>query len=107
MKVCTKCREPQDLSGFSKCKRSKDGHYGKCKFCEKTYREANKKRIAERGKKWREENPEKIAKWHEANKDSRSEYQKEYYKANKDHLTEYHEEYRKSRKAKQQEDSDK
>ena len=67
MKVCSKCREPQDLSDFHKRKGGKDGCTSQCKSCVNRYYEVNKERI----KGLYEANKE-------ANKEKRSEYSKKY-----------------------------
>jgi len=87
MKTCSKCQLELQLEQFSKDKRAKDGHQGKCKECVKIYYKENKEKIIERVKKYGEER-----------KEDKREYEKKYRKENKEKISERHKNYREDHK---------
>ena len=66
MKKCSKCGRWLVVStvNFNKNKTGKYGLRGRCKECDKQYRQDNKEKITERNKQWQEANKEKVAKHH-------------------------------------------
>lgn len=48
MKTCSKCKQEKELECFSKCKKNKDGLFGRCKECDRQYYQLNKQRIDDR-----------------------------------------------------------
>lgn len=56
MKICYKCKKEKSYCQFSKCKTRKDGYSPGCKACNKSYREANKTKIAKQKKEYVEKN---------------------------------------------------
>lgn len=81
-KKCSGCEIIKDIKEFSIDRSSKDGHWNKCKVCNKKYRERNKERILE---------------WREYNKDRKRKYDREYYEDNKIKKKDYFYEYNKKR----------
>ncbi len=81
MKICSKCKDPKELSKFSKDKYSKDGYCNACKVCDKKYREINKEKRLKQIKKYYEGNIEKVKKYqrkyHEDHKEKAKKYQEE------------------------------
>ena len=51
-KICTKCKEPKDVSEFSKNKCRKDGLGDWCKSCIKRYRDDHKEEMSASGRKY-------------------------------------------------------
>ena len=101
MKQCTKCKQVKELTEFGKNGRLKNGLQSQCKYCIKSYYqankdkiranqqayyEANKKKISEKGKEFREANKEKIKATKQA-----------YYEANKEKIIAYAAKYQKER----------
>ena len=78
-KVCSSCKEEQEIKFFNKNKCSIDGFQGNCKNCRKLYRLSNSLEISKNSKKWREDNKEYTF---EKNKEYRKN-NKEAIKANK------------------------
>lgn len=115
-KKCTKCGKILPLNCFPKHKLCKYGVTSTCMECTKiaakAYREANKDKIAETGKKWREEHKDekremdrryyeehkeqhkrRCKKYKEANKDKIAEMYKNWNKRNEERLKEYRSRY--------------
>jgi len=57
-KICSTCKIEQDIENFSKNKTKKDGYSYQCKGCRSVYRQINKEKIKEYGKKYVENNKE-------------------------------------------------
>lgn len=78
-KNCIHNGEPQPLTNFSKCAKSKDGLKHICKDCAKVYyhkyQKEHDQEIKEKQKKYRQEHPEKRQEWYKNNPN----YNKEYY----------------------------
>ena len=108
MKICSKCRQPKDLSQFVKNKQAKDGLYYQCKFCTKKYREKTKDAIKHYQKKYAEIEKQSIKeyqeKWRESNKLYTKEYNKKYKEENRQKIRAlkkvYRDKYRGKMKAK-------
>ena len=115
MKKCTKCGVEKEATTeyFLKCKTSKCGLRSACKTCVALYRQENKERIADRGKRYYQENKEHIAKqkkrYRQENKEYIAEYRKEnkeyiadrvakYHQKNKDYISKQKKQYRKENK---------
>jgi len=85
MKTCYKCKVEKDITEFSK-------NQGKCKLCEKLYRELNKEKRKLVKKEYYERNKYAIAerrkKHYESNKEEYSIRKKEYSKNNKKKISE-------------------
>ncbi len=60
-KKCRKCGEVKSADEFNKDASRKDGKQYQCKACEKSYKQANKEKIAERKKAYYQANKEKIS----------------------------------------------
>ena len=90
MKQCTKCKEVKELTEFSKNGWLKNGLQSQCKYCVKSYYQANKDKFKSRSKAYREANKDKIKAekkaYCEANKDKIKAINKAYYQANKDKI---------------------
>jgi len=101
-KTCSKCGEDKPLSEYNRDRKRKDGLQVYCKACLKAYREANKERIAARGKAYWEANKEKIsvrvAAYREANKERIVATERAYREANRAKNVAYQREYRKARR---------
>lgn len=73
LKRCTSCGEAKPLDQFSRDKKRSDGLQCQCKACNAAYRNANKDRINERGRKYYAENRETIVErartWHLNNRE--------------------------------------
>lgn len=89
MKTCNKCGIAKPLTYFSKKKKSKDGHYSRCKECDK-----------EATRLWRKNNPEKsrisTERWNEDNADHVRDRQKSYYARNSETIMAQQKEFLKS-----------
>jgi len=83
-KKCGKCGEVKSANEFSKNASKKDGKQNQCKACEKSYKQANKEKIAEYHKSYKQANKEKIAEYHKAYHQANKEKAAEYYQANKE-----------------------
>jgi 5-methylcytosine-specific restriction endonuclease McrA len=59
LKICSSCGAAKTTDDFHRNKATKDGRYGKCKACVKTYQQANKDRIAAYQREWAKNNPDK------------------------------------------------
>lgn len=94
LKACTKCGKefPKTLEFFCAHKEGRDGLNPQCKECDRAYREANRKRLAEYQRAWRKANREKIAGWG-----------KEYYQANRDRIQERNKAYHQTNREKTKE----
>jgi len=68
-KKCGKCGEVKSANEFSKNASKKDGKQNQCKACEKSYKQANKEKIAEYHKAYHQANKEKAAEYYQANKE--------------------------------------
>lgn len=102
MKTCPKCEKQKELTEFNKCKTASDGRQGKCRECEKTYREKNRDKIKARSDKYREENKELIkernAIWAKNNKEKIAETHKQWLEKNRETERVKKQEYRKKNK---------
>lgn len=89
IKVCTKCRKllVAYSGNFRKTKKGKYGFIGRCKECDKQYREEHKEEISEKNKIYYEENKEEIL-----------DRNKEYYENHKKEISEQHKNYREKNK---------
>ncbi len=94
LKVCSGCGDEKDYSCFSKNSRSKTGLQSKCKDCNREYRNQNRKRNLEYGKKWREANPDYMEQYHASRYDQELQWRKQYYKENAETIKEYNRKYR-------------
>lgn len=117
-KVCTRCKEPKELSNFSK---QKDSIRCYCKKCENSYQEKwrekwreeirrkdkirykeNKEKKKKLNKKWIEANQEELKeyrkKYYEEHKEKIKEQAKQYYQANKKHVKEKQKQWREKNK---------
>ena len=78
-KQCTKCKEIQELSEFSKKKASPDGLQSRCKSCSlainKKWQSENREKVKASNKKYYSENREKVNEYHRV---YQREYQREY-----------------------------
>ena len=79
MKVCSKCGEDKSLDDFPRYK-SKEGavcHKGQCLICfnasrkakDAAYRERNRERVREQGRRWQRANTDVGALWYQKNRD--------------------------------------
>lgn len=66
MKCCSGCHRNRSDKAFAKCEASKDGLQGKCKDCQREYRESNVVNIRKGQARWREDNRQYIRNYHEA-----------------------------------------
>ena len=101
---CTKCKEIKNINSFYKHSKNKtDGHTNDCKECQskrgKSYREANKEKVAEYHKRYGQANKEKIAQykreWQLKNKERLNIKYKEWKEANKERVRYYKNEWTK------------
>ena len=108
-KTCSKCNQTLSIDNFAFVHKSQgDWRRGDCIKCnskyKKTYREANKEKVAERQKAHYEANKEKILEqqkaYNEANKDKIAERAKAYRESNKEKYKAYQKAYRESNKEK-------
>lgn len=87
-KRCTKCFELRVFDEFGKDKRGFIGLTGRCRVCDKTYRDANKERAVKYNQEYREENKESLKvqgkEYRENHKEEKSEYDKNYREENKE-----------------------
>lgn len=102
-KICTKCKQAKDFSEFHKDKKTKDGLFQHCKKCEKSYRQANKEKMAEYHKAYRKLNKDKIAEYRQTHKEYHVEYSKKYYQSHKDKIAELKKAYYQTHKEKKAE----
>ena len=58
MKTCPKCGQEKDVSEFTSCSKSKDGHYYCCKKCKSERSKEDPEKSRERIKQFRENNPD-------------------------------------------------
>ena len=93
-KTCTKCKQEQPVTEFTKHRTRKDGMAAWCKKCcaanGKAWREANPEKCAAVNKAYYEDNKEKIIAmskaYYEANKEKRAVMDKAYREANKERI---------------------
>ena len=87
MKICTKCKEEKELSGFSKDKRAKSGLQSQCKVCHKQYIAENPEVKAKINKKYESKYPEKGKAKSKANNNlpSRDGYHRHHWSYNEEH----------------------
>ena len=108
LKRCSNCKVIKKHPEFHKNKARWDGLAGKCKSCEKDYREANKDRIKylrkTSNKAYREANRDRLKAlskaYYYANRDKMLARDKTYYEANKDKKKAYNKAYREANKNK-------
>jgi|SRR5665213_20476 len=64
MKTCTKCKEPRELTLFTKDKRASDGLQSQCEICRRVAKKAaynvNPQKYIAKVASWRRANPEKV-----------------------------------------------
>ena len=82
MKICPKCKEEKELSGFSKMKSSKDGLQHNCKACSRQYYAENTEQLKQYQKQYFAENPEVKAKFNKKYESKYPEKRKATTKAN-------------------------
>ena len=90
MRKCSRCGKELSVDNFSINPKSSE-LYKCCNSCKeriKSYREANKEKIAEQMKSYRKANKDKIKSYREANKEKIVEKKKFYRKANKEKIAE-------------------
>jgi len=112
-KICTKCKEPKDVSEFVKNKTAKDGLDYSCKTCQEQYYQThkieraeyiqnNKVKIAKRQKRYQQDHKAEIAEqkeqYYQDHKAEIVEYQKEYHQKHKADKVEYDREYYQARR---------
>jgi hypothetical protein len=82
-KVCSKCKEEKDISGFCKRKSNRDGLYCWCRQCCAEHKQQNKQKVASAKKQWASNNRDKInaacARWFLKNKNKKYSYRIEKY----------------------------
>jgi 5-methylcytosine-specific restriction endonuclease McrA len=102
-KICSKCGEEKDISEFYKGS-GKYGRRSQCIICYNgkvsEYRENNKEKILETGKKYYQKHKKEKRKYYEDNKDSINEYQNKYREKHKEGLRQRRKEYRKNNREK-------
>lgn len=99
MKICSKCGEEKQLSGFYKSSRNKSGYRSQCISCENKYKELNKDRISEYYKN-RPYDADKKRVYYSNNKENILLKRKDDYYNNKEYKLEYQKEYQKLNKEK-------
>lgn len=91
-KRCTKCLELRTLDKYGRDKRGFIGLAGRCRVCDKAYRDANKDRMKIYNREYREENKEHLnaqcREYGRKNKEAIKEYQKCYRIENKEKISE-------------------
>lgn len=102
-KRCTICLELRAVDKFGKDKRGFIGLTGRCRVCDKEYREANKKRGMVYNKEYRDKNRSKIYevnnKYRDNHKEEKSEYDKQYREENKEMIAARDKAYRENNSA--------
>lgn len=94
MKICTKCKETKELSGFGGDKKGKGGLASRCRVCiaadKRIWKQANKERETANNKVWREANKGHMRaynkNYYESNKGQIKAYSKTYYQKNKEQM---------------------
>lgn len=95
-KTCTKCGETKTLDGFRK-RNSRNAVESRCKNCEaeyrRRYREENREKILERGRRSYEENREQrleyARRYHDANREKKRSKARRYHWENREQRLEY------------------
>jgi len=89
-KICTKCGRELPLENFAVDRRARDGRCARCKFCQKEFRDSNKKLLSDRARKHRENNKESIRKdkkiYYEENKETILPGRHKYYLENREEI---------------------
>jgi hypothetical protein len=99
-KTCAKCKVLKSVAEFSKCSSKKDGLQGKCKVCQKEYRQINKEHLSELQKAYYEDHREELSarskQFYAEHKDKCAEQKKRYYQKHRKATLLYAENYRES-----------
>jgi hypothetical protein len=90
LKECSKCRETQPVSEYSKSKSYSDGLQYACKSCARNHYQNNKERMSKHMKEYYEANKEHILKhtkrYRDANKEKILKRNRQYYRDNREYL---------------------
>lgn len=104
-KYCNMCKQTKSIDDFNKSKTTKDGHDATCRECRKIWRNKNRTKISEDGKKYREKNNKAVKAKNEKWRKSHRGHGTTYYKTRlasdsefKKRYCEYQRQYKKNNK---------